>query len=83
MKKSEKTYGNWTRIIFAKNEMLQYYYNNSIVVNTMAIYKGDRRMFKKVLIHTKRSIKFIVLFMVAAFLIVGAIAFLYKPRLLL
>ena len=36
-------------------------------------------MFKKVLIHTKRSIKFIVLFMVAAFLIVGAIAFLYKP----
>ena len=79
MKKSEKTYGNWTRIIFAKNEMLQYYYNNSIVVNTMAMYKGDRRMFKKVLIHTKRSIKFIVLFMVAAFLIVGAIAFLYKP----
>ena len=79
MKKSEKTYGNWTCIIFAKNEMLQYYYNNSIVVNTMAMYKGDRRMFKKVLIHTKRSIKFIVLFMVAAFLIVGAIAFLYKP----
>lgn len=36
-------------------------------------------MFKKVLIHTRRSIKFIVLFMVAAFLILGAVAFLYKP----
>ena len=32
-------------------------------------------MFKKVLIHTRRSIKFIVLFMVAAFLILGAVAF--------
>lgn len=36
-------------------------------------------MFKKVMIHTKRSIKFIVLFMISAFLIIGAIAFLYKP----
>lgn len=36
-------------------------------------------MFKKVMIHTKRGIKFIVLFMIAAFLIVGAVAFLYKP----
>lgn len=36
-------------------------------------------MFKKVLIHTRRGIKFIILFMIAAFLIVGAIAFLYKP----
>lgn len=36
-------------------------------------------MFKKVMIHTKRSIKFIVLFMISIFLIVGAIAFLYKP----
>ena len=36
-------------------------------------------MFKKVMIHTKRSIKFIVLFMVSVFLIIGAIAFLYKP----
>lgn len=36
-------------------------------------------MFKKVIIHTKRGIKFIVLFMIAAFLIVGAVAFLYKP----
>lgn len=36
-------------------------------------------MFKKVLIHTRRGIKFITLFMIAAFLIVGAIAFLYKP----
>ncbi|MCI8470854.1 MAG: M23 family metallopeptidase [Clostridia bacterium] len=38
-----------------------------------------REMFKKVVIHTKRSIKFIVLFMISTFLIVGAIAFLYKP----
>lgn len=38
-----------------------------------------REMFKKVMIHTKRSIKFIVLFMISTFLIVGAIAFLYKP----
>ena len=36
-------------------------------------------MFKKVMIHTKISIKFIVLFMISTFLIVGAIAFLYKP----
>lgn len=36
-------------------------------------------MFKKVMIHTKRSIKFIVLFIISTFLIVGAIAFLYKP----
>ncbi len=36
-------------------------------------------MFKKVIVHTKRSIKFIVLFMISTFLIVGAIAFLYKP----
>ena len=36
-------------------------------------------MFKKVIIHTKRGIKFIILFMIAAFLIVGAVAFLYKP----
>lgn len=31
------------------------------------------------MIHTKRSIKFIVLFMISAFLIISAIAFLYKP----
>ncbi len=36
-------------------------------------------MFKKVMIHTKRSIKFTVLFMILTFLIIGAIAFLYKP----
>lgn len=36
-------------------------------------------MFKKVLIHTRRGIKFTILFMIAAFLIVGTIAFLYKP----
>ena len=36
-------------------------------------------MFKKVLVHTRRGIKFTILFMLAAFLIIGAIAFLYKP----
>jgi len=36
-------------------------------------------MLKKILVHTKRGIKFIVLSMLAVFLIVGAIAFLYKP----
>lgn len=36
-------------------------------------------MFKKVMVHTKRGIKVIVLFIIAVFLIVGAIAFLYKP----
>lgn len=36
-------------------------------------------MLKKVLIHTRRSIKLVVLLIIAAFLIIGAIAFLYKP----
>ena len=36
-------------------------------------------MFKKVMVHTRRGIKFIVLFIIASFLILGAIAFLYKP----
>ena len=36
-------------------------------------------MFKKVLIHTRRGIKVSVLFILAAFLIIGAVAFLYKP----
>lgn len=36
-------------------------------------------MLKKLLVHTRRGIKFIVLFIIAVFLIVGAIAFLYKP----
>lgn len=36
-------------------------------------------MLKKVMIHTRRSMKFIILFMIATFLIVGAVAFLYKP----
>ena len=36
-------------------------------------------MFKKVMINAKRSIKFAVLFMISIFLIMGAIAFLYKP----
>ena len=36
-------------------------------------------MLKKVLIHTRRSIKLVVLLIIAAFLIIGAITFLYKP----
>ena len=36
-------------------------------------------MFKKVIIHTKKSIKMIILSMIATFLIVGVVAFLYKP----
>lgn len=36
-------------------------------------------MLKKVMVHTRRGIKFIILFMIATFLIIGAIAFLYKP----
>ncbi len=36
-------------------------------------------MFKKIMIHTKRGIKFIVLFIIATFVIIGAITFLYKP----
>ena len=36
-------------------------------------------MLKKILVHTKRSIKFVVLFLISAFLMVGAINFLYKP----
>ncbi len=36
-------------------------------------------MLKKVMIHTKRSIKVIILFTISAFLIIGSIAFLYKP----
>lgn len=36
-------------------------------------------MFKKVMIHTRRGIKIIVLSTIATFLIIGAIALLYKP----
>ena len=36
-------------------------------------------MLKKVLIHTRRGIKFIILFLIATFLIIGAVTFLYKP----
>ena len=36
-------------------------------------------MFKKVLVHARRGVKLIILFMIAIFLIIGAIAFLYKP----
>lgn len=36
-------------------------------------------MLKKVIVHTKRSIKFIALFMISTFLIIGLVTFLYKP----
>lgn len=36
-------------------------------------------MLKKVMIHARRSVRFIILFMISAFLIIGAVAFLYKP----
>ena len=36
-------------------------------------------MLKKVWIHTRRGIKFIILFIIAFFLIVGTICFLFKP----
>ncbi len=36
-------------------------------------------MFKKVLVQARRGIKLIILFMIAIFLIIGAVAFLYKP----
>lgn len=36
-------------------------------------------MFKKILVHMRRSVKFLVLFLISTFLILGAIAFLYKP----
>ena len=36
-------------------------------------------MFKKVMVHARRGIKLIILFMIAIFLIIGAVAFLYKP----
>ena len=36
-------------------------------------------MFKKVLIHTRRGLKMTILTIIAAFLIIGTIAFLFKP----
>ena len=36
-------------------------------------------MFKKVLVHARRGVKLIILFMIAIFLIIGVVAFLYKP----
>ena len=36
-------------------------------------------MLKKIVVNTKKSIKFAVLFMISTFLIIGAITFLYKP----
>ena len=36
-------------------------------------------MLKKFLVHTRRGIKFTILFMIGIFLIIGIVAFLYKP----
>lgn len=36
-------------------------------------------MLKKFLVHTRRGIKFTILFMIGIFLMVGLVAFLYKP----
>lgn len=36
-------------------------------------------MLKKFLLHTRKGIKFIILFMIAVFLIIGMVCFLYKP----
>ena len=54
-------------------------YNMITTVNITEKYKGDKSMFKKILIHTRRGVKIILLFVIAALLIVGAIAYLYKP----
>lgn len=36
-------------------------------------------MFRKIMLHTKRSIKFVLLIIIAAFLVVGVVTYLYKP----
>lgn len=36
-------------------------------------------MLRKVLLHTKRSVKFILLSMIAAFLVIGLVAYFFKP----
>lgn len=36
-------------------------------------------MLKKFLVHTRRGIKFTILFMIGILLMVGLVAFLYKP----
>lgn len=36
-------------------------------------------MFKKVLIHTRKSLKFVILLGIAAFLIIGLVAYFFKP----
>lgn len=36
-------------------------------------------MLRKVLLHTKRSVKFILLAMIAAFLVIGLVAYFFKP----
>lgn len=36
-------------------------------------------MFKKILIHTRKSIKFITLLVIAVFLIIGIVAYFFKP----
>ena len=43
------------------------------------LYKGDIVMLKKAWVHIRASMKFIMLFVIATFLIVIAVAFLYKP----
>lgn len=78
-KKTIKTYGNWISILFAKNKILQYDYNVQIQKCYVEDTKETEFMFKKVLIHTRRGVKFIILFVIATFLIIGTIAFLYKP----
>lgn len=40
---------------------------------------GRYVMIKKVIISARKGIKLIILFMIAIFLIIGAVAFLYKP----
>lgn len=36
-------------------------------------------MFKKIITHVRRSAKMLIIFSISAFLIIGAVAFLYKP----
>ena len=36
-------------------------------------------MLKKLILHTKRSIKCVLLIIIAAFLLIGVVAYLYKP----
>ena len=51
--------------------ILQYDYSN--------ITKGELINVKKVLIHARRSLKLVILLIIAAFLIVGLVAYFFKP----